>query len=252
MSAFFIFVAMARKRTASKNSKKSSSKTGKLLRIAKKFLLWFFAITILWVLAYRFINPPITWLMIQRGFERKADGKDWKLEKEWRDFDELSNNLKIAAMAGEDARFLNHWGFDTESIQKAYEKNQAGKPVRGGSTISQQTAKNVFLWPGRSWIRKGFEAYFTALIEILWSKKRIMEVYLNVIEMGDGIYGAEAATQLYYKKSAEKLSRGEAALLVSVLPNPRRWTPARPTAYIYKKRRLIINNMRRLRNSKFE
>lgn len=215
-------------------------------------MLWFFAITILWVLIYRFINPPVTWLMVQRGFERKIDGKDWKMEKSWRDFDELSDNLKYAAMAGEDAQFLKHWGFDVKSIQKAYNKNQAGKPIRGGSTISQQTAKNVFLWPGRSWIRKGFEAYFTALIELLWSKKRIMEVYLNVIEMGDGIYGAEAATRFYYKKPATRLSKAQAALLIAVLPNPRRWTPAKPTPYIYHKQYLILRNMRRIRNLKFD
>lgn len=190
--------------------------------------------------------------MVQRGFERKANGKDWKLEKKWRDFDELSRNLKYAAMAGEDAHFLQHWGFDTESIQKAYKKNQAGKPMRGGSTISQQTAKNVFLWPGRSWIRKGFEAYFTVLIELFWSKKRIMEVYLNVIEMGDGIYGAEAATQYYYHKPATQLSKAQAALLIAVLPNPRRWKPTKPTAYIYHKQYLILRNMRRIRYLKFD
>lgn len=215
-------------------------------------MLWFFAITVLWVIVYRFVNPPVTWLMIQRGFERKADGKDWKIDKEWRNFDELSTNLKYAAMAGEDANFLHHWGFDTKSIQKAYEKNQSGKPMRGGSTISQQTAKNVFLWPGRSWVRKGFEAYFTVLIEIFWSKKRILEVYLNVIEMGDGIYGAEAATRFYYRKPATQLSKRQAALLIAVLPNPRRWTPAKPTPYIYKKQYLILRNMRRIRNLKFE
>ena len=190
--------------------------------------------------------------MVQRGFERKIDGKDWKMEKSWRDFDELCDNLKYAAMAGEDAQFLKHWGFDVKSIQKAYNKNQAGKPIRGGSTISQQTAKNVFLWPGRSWIRKGFEAYFTALIELLWSKKRIMEVYLNVIETGDGIYGAEAATRFYYKKPATRLSKAQAALLIAVLPNPRRWTPAKPTPYIYHKQYLILRNMRRIRNLKFD
>lgn len=189
--------------------------------------------------------------MIQRSFERKTNEKDWKIEKKWRGFDELSSNLKYAAMAGEDSHFLQHWGFDAESIQKAYEENQTGKRKSGGSTISQQTAKNVFLWPGRSWIRKGFEAYFTALIELLWGKKRIMEVYLNVIEMGDGIYGAEAATQFYYKKPAVRLSKGQAALLIAVLPNPRRWTPTRPTPYILKKQYFILRNMRRIRNLRF-
>jgi len=234
--------------------KKKSSKKKKSFRffnLFKKIIFFFFAITFLWVLVYRFINPPVTWLMLQRGVERMIDGKGWKLEKEWRSFDELSDNLKLAAVAGEDARFLEHWGFDTKAIQKAYQKNKAGKPMRGGSTISQQTAKNVFLWPGRSWVRKGFEAYFTLLIEVLWSKERILEVYLNVIEMGDGIYGAEAATQLYYNKTAESMSKRQAALLIAVLPNPRKWSPAHPTKYIYYKQQLILKNMQRIRKLKF-
>lgn len=215
-------------------------------------MLYFFALSILWVIAYRFINPPVTWLMLQRGFERKAEGKAWKLEKEWRDFDEMSDNLKYSALAGEDAGFLNHWGFDPNAIQKAYLKNKAGKPMRGGSTISQQTAKNVFLWPGRSWLRKGFEAYFTVLIELFWSKERILEVYLNVIEMGDGIYGAEAACQEYYNKSSARLTKRQASLLVAVFPNPRKWTPKHPTRYILYKSSLIRRNMRIVRKQKFD
>jgi monofunctional glycosyltransferase len=242
---------MPRKR--SNSTRKASSNTfSNIMRIVRKVIFWFVIVSVIWVLLYRFVNPPVTQLMIQRGFERKFAGKDWKIDKKWRDFDELSTNLKYAAMAGEDVNFLKHWGFDAKSIQKAYAKNKAGKPVRGGSTISQQTAKNVFLWSGRSWIRKGFEAYFTVLIELLWSKRRIMEVYLNVIEMGDGIYGAEAATRFYYNKSARQLTKRQAALLVAVLPNPRRWTPAKPTVYIYHKQSLILKNMRRIRNLKFE
>nr|WP_262709954.1 monofunctional biosynthetic peptidoglycan transglycosylase [Pedobacter cryophilus] len=214
-------------------------------------MLWFFGVTIFWVLLYKFINPPITFLMVERGFERKADGKEWKLERKWRDFDELSFNLKKAALAGEDSRFMTHYGFDLEAIGKAYEKNKQGKKIRGGSTISQQTAKNVFLWPRRSYVRKAFEAYFTILIELLWSKERILEVYLNVIETGDGIYGMEKACQKYYGKSAENLTKGEAALLIAVLPNPIRWTPAKPTAYIYHKQSLILRNMRNLKGLKF-
>lgn len=232
---------MARKRTVKPKRKKS------FLLIVTRVFLWFFAITILWVLAYRFINPPGTWLMVQRGFERKADGKEWWMEKNWLSLDELSSNLKKAAIAGEDANFLTHNGFDFEAIEKAYQKNQVGKSMRGGSTISQQTAKNVFLWPGRSYVRKGFEAYFTILIELLWGKERILEVYLNVIETGDGIYGADAATRLYYGKSAESLTKRQAALLIAVLPNPLRWSPAKPTRYIYYKQRLILANMRVLR-----
>ncbi len=223
-----------------------------LFRFLKKLLLGFFLFTFCWVLVYRFVNPPITWLMLQRSVERQAAGKSWKLEKEWRSFDELSNNLKKAAMAGEDAAFMNHWGFDFKAIQKAFEKNQKGRKIRGGSTISQQTAKNVFLWPGRSWVRKGFEAYFTVLIELLWSKERILEVYLNVIEMGDGIYGAEAATQHYFGKSAGSMSKHQASLLVAVFPNPLRWSPVKPNRTVYYRQSLILRNMRRLRNVQFD
>ncbi len=189
--------------------------------------------------------------MLQRTVERLFDGKGWRLEKEWKDFDELSDNLKLAAVAGEDANFPNHWGFDINAIQKAYLKNKQGKPIRGGSTISQQVAKNVFLWPGRSWIRKGFETYFTALIEIFWSKKRILEVYLNIAEMGRGVYGAEAATQYYYHKSSEKLTKSQAALLIAVLPNPLGWSPTKPTRYVSSKKYFILRNMRRIKRLNF-
>lgn len=226
--------------------KSKNSFTQKVAKILLKVLLWFFGLTIFWVLAYKVINPPLTYLMVQRSFERVWDGKGWKLEKEWKDFDEMSLNLKKAIIAAEDSQFLDHNGFDFDAIGQAYKKNQQGKKIRGGSTISQQTAKNVFLWPGRSYIRKGFEAYFTVLIELFWSKQRILEVYMNVIEMGDGIYGAEAATQAYYKKSCKSLLKGEAALLAAVFPNPIRWTPAKPTAYIYKRQSTILRNMRNL------
>jgi monofunctional biosynthetic peptidoglycan transglycosylase len=238
---------MARKR---KSKAPARSWWKKTLRITKKVLIWWFALTFAWVLLARFINPPVTWLMVQRGFERKAAGKPWKIEKDWISADELPRNLKLAAMAGEDSRFLSHWGFDMNAIEKAYEKNQKGKKLSGGSTISQQTAKNVFLWPGRSWIRKGFETYFTLLIELLWSKERIMEVYLNVVEVGDGLYGAEAAARNYFHKPAAKLTRNECALIIAVLPNPRRWSPARPTAYIYQYQGVILRNMRRLRKAR--
>lgn len=240
--AFFVYKIMAKKKAV-----KSKRPGNKFLRIVKKILIWFFTVSVLWVLALRFINPPVTLLMLLRGFERKTDGKEWKIEKEWKSFDELSSNLKLAAVAGEDVNFPHHWGFDLKAIGKAYEKNKAGRKVRGGSTISQQTAKNVFLWPGRSYIRKAFEAYFTALIEVLWGKERILEVYLNVIETGDGIYGAEAATRKFFHKSAGRLSKREAALLIAVLPNPLRWSPAKPTSYIYNKQGLILRNMRRVK-----
>lgn len=214
--------------------------------IMGKVLLWFFLVTVIWVLAYRFINPPVTLLMIQRNWERKAADKPGKIEKKWVKFEDISDNMKRAAVSAEDQLFLQHMGFDIKAIEKAYASNAKGKKVKGGSTISQQTAKNVFLWPGRSYIRKAFEAYFTLLIELLWSKERILEVYLNVIEMGDGIYGAEAASQAYYHKSCSNLNRSEAALIAACFPNPLRWTPKKPTGYIRHRQYLIMRNMKRL------
>ena len=231
-------------------TKKLTTKNNTLLRriglMVGKVLLWFLAISTLWVLAYRFINPPITLLMIQRSVEGKSNDNNKKVKRKWVKFEDISDNMKRAAVAAEDQLFLQHIGFDMKAIEKAFENNSKGKKIKGGSTISQQTAKNVFLWPGRSYVRKAFEAYFTLLIEILWSKERILEVYLNVIEMGDGIYGAEAAAQTYYGKSCTNLKRGEAALIVACFPNPRRWTPKKPTAYILKRQYLIMRNMKRL------
>jgi monofunctional biosynthetic peptidoglycan transglycosylase len=235
---------MAQKKRSAAKTKSPLLK--KITSILSRILIWFLSVSILWVLAYRFINPPITLLMIERNIERKTDGKTFKTDKKWMRFDDISDNMKRAAVSAEDQLFLKHMGFDIKAIEKAYESNEKGKKVKGGSTISQQTAKNVFLWPGRSWIRKGFEAYFTLLIEMLWSKERILEVYLNVIEMGDGIYGAEAASQAYYGKSCSSLSRAEAALIAACFPNPLRWTPAHPTRYIQHRQYLIMRNMRRL------
>ena len=232
-----------------KRTSKSSSKPSLLKRlaiIAAKVLLWFVLFSVIWVLAYRFVNPPITPLMVQRNWEREANDKPAKADRKWVDFEDISDNMKRAAVSAEDQLFLKHMGFDIKAIEKAYANNAKGKKLRGGSTISQQTAKNVFLWQGRSYVRKGFEAYFTLLIELLWSKERILEVYLNVIEMGDGIYGAEAAAQAYFGKSCTNLKRREAALIASCFPNPRKWTPKNPTRYIRHRQYLIMRNMRRL------
>lgn len=224
--------------------RKSSSKFNKksVFKIIGKIFLWFFGISIVWVLAFRFINPPITLLMVLRKFD--ADTKSKSISKEWISYEDMAKSIKIAAVAGEDEKFFNHFGFDIDAIEQASKDNAKGKKIKGASTITQQTAKNVFLWPGRSWVRKGFEAYFTVLIELLWSKERILEVYLNVIEMGDGIYGAEAASKRYFKKSASKITRSEAALLVACFPNPIRWTPKKPTSYIYRKQSIILRKMR--------
>lgn len=237
---------MAIKRSSKKNSKKKT--TRKTWRTAVKkwsirLVIGFFVVTTSWVILFIFINPPLTYLQLKRAFERKAAGKEWKIDKKWLDYEHISDNLKRAAIGGEDAHFLSHNGFDTEAIRQAFEGNRSGKSLRGGSTISQQVAKNVFLWPQRSWLRKGLETYFTVLIETFWSKKRILEVYLNVIEMGQGVYGAEAAAQYYFHKSAKSLSRKEAALIIAILPSPQKWDAKRPSAYVNRRANSIVRYM---------
>lgn len=189
------------------------------------------------------MNPPVTPLMVIRCAEQLINGKKLTLKKDWVPIEDISKQLPLAVVSSEDNEFLNHYGLDFEAIKKAKELNKKSKKLRGASTISQQTAKNVFLWPKRSWIRKGLEVYFTGLIEVFWGKRRIMEVYLNVIEMGNGIYGAEMASQMYFRKPASKLSRPEAALLATILPNPRKWNPSKPTNYMLRKQKWIIWNM---------
>ena len=215
----------------------------KLWRILWKTILWFFIISISSVILFRWIPVPVTPLMLIRCAEQKMDGKDLKLKKKWKPLKEISPNLQLAVVCSEDQNFINHSGFDFEAIDKAVKYNQNNKKTRGASTISQQTAKNVFLWSGRSWIRKGFEVYFTFLIETFWSKQRIMEVYLNVIEMGDGIYGAQAASTIFFKKDAIKLTQGEASLIAAVLPNPRKFSAAKPSVYILNRQTWIIHQM---------
>ena len=213
-----------------------------------KIVLWFFGITLIWVLLTGFIPIYFTPLMGIRMIEQKSAGKPISFKKEWVPLESISENLVLAVICSEDQHFEAHNGFDIEAIQKAIENNKKrkrkGRPVQGASTISQQVAKNVFLWQGRSWLRKGFEVYFTFMIETLWSKRRIMEVYLNVIEMGDGVYGAEAASRFYYKKHAAELSRQEAAGIAAILPNPRKWSPVSPGPFILKKQQWIVQQMR--------
>jgi monofunctional biosynthetic peptidoglycan transglycosylase len=178
------------------------------------------------VLIHAVLPPPITLLMARRAMA--GEGLDYR----WRSLDEISPRLVAAAIAAEDARFCSHRGFDLEAIEQALKANEQGRRMRGGSTISQQTAKNVFLWPGRDWVRKGLEAGYTVLIETVWGKRRIMEVYLNVAEMGPGIYGAEAAAQHWFGKSAADLSSREAARLAAILPSPRRYNAGSPGPYM--------------------
>lgn len=215
-----------------------------IIRITTKFLLFFFGISIGLTIIYRFVPPPITYLMVQRVVEQKIDGEKIKLKKDWVSIDEISSFMVRAAIASEDGRFLEHHGFDLEAMQKAYKFNQKSKRTKGGSTITQQVAKNIFLWPQRSYFRKAMEAYFTVLIEVFWSKKRIMEVYLNCIEMGDGIYGIEEASKYYFKKPAKDLSKRESAAIAAILPNPIKWSASKPNAYIQKRQYRILKAMR--------
>lgn len=219
----------------------------RIFRILFKIILWFFILSIGFTVLYRFVPVPITPLMVIRLYEQAKDEKKaLRLYKDWVSMQKISKHVPQAVVAAEDQKFLTHKGFDWEAMEKAWEQNKKGKRIKGASTISQQTAKNVFLWPGRTLVRKGLEAYFTFLIELIWPKARIMEVYLNVIEMGEGIYGIEAASQHYFKKPAEKLTRNEAALIAAVLPNPRRWNPARPTPYIQGRQVWILRQMNNL------
>lgn len=209
----------------------------------KKAILWFLGLSIGSVILFRWVPVPATPLMFIRCVGQKFDGREMILEKDWVPLGEISPNLQLAVVCCEDQHFPVHNGFDFDAIQQAMDDCDEGGRCRGASTISQQTAKNVFLWQGRSWIRKGFEVYFTFLIELFWSKERIMEVYLNVVEFGDGVYGAEAASQKFFHKSAARLSREEAALLAVVLPNPLKRSATRPTAYLKKRQAWCLQQM---------
>ncbi len=216
----------------------------KILRYLKKLALWFFGLSVFFVILFRFVPVPFTPLMAIRSAENLTSGKTNYFSHDWEPIENISPHLQRAVIASEDAKFLTHNGFDTDAISQAFKANKNGKKLRGGSTISQQTAKNVFLWPGRSWVRKGFEAYFTVLIEIFWSKERIIEVYLNSIEMGNGVYGAQAASRHWYAKDASDLSKREAAGIAAILPNPRKYRASGSSNYINRRKNRIERHMR--------
>ena len=219
-------------------------------RIGKILLyltIFFFASTIAVVIIFKWFPVRYTPLMAIRYFEN-INSKDFYTQKKWRSIDDISPNMVMAVIASEDNKFIDHNGFDWDAINAAIEHNKKNKNKRGASTISQQVAKNVFLTPSRTWLRKGLEAYFTVLIEFFWTKERIIEVYLNVIETGDGIYGVEAAAAKYFKKPAKKLTAEEAALIASSLPNPRERDPSNPTTYLKKRQQKIMQIMRNLGN----
>lgn len=206
-------------------------------------MLWFFGISILLVVLFKWIPVPFTPLMIIRAIEQKTDGQEMTCSHDWVPLEDISVNLQKAVIASEDGNFLKHNGFDFKAMQKAFKNNNRGKKLKGGSTISQQTAKNVFLWQGRSYFRKGLEAYFTFLIELVWGKERIMEVYLNSIEMGNGVYGAEAAAEHWYKKDAKNLTKIQAAGIAAILPNPRKYKATNSSSYIEKRKGKIVRIM---------
>ncbi|WP_179353184.1 monofunctional biosynthetic peptidoglycan transglycosylase [Winogradskyella vidalii] len=214
----------------------------RLFRFIGKLVLWCIILSVGLVFLYKYVPVPATPLMFIRYFENTDETKIWK--HDWVTIDDISKHMQLAVICSEDQKFLAHNGFDIEAIEKAYAYNKQGKRLRGGSTISQQTAKNVFLWPERSWFRKGLESYFTFLIEMIWSKERIFEVYLNSIEMGQGIYGVEAAAQHWFNKSAVNLNAYEAAAIASILPNPRNYKANPATSYIQKRKQWIVKQMR--------
>ena len=211
---------------------------GQIMRFFWKLIIWFNIISLFFVVLYKFVPVPYTPLMVIRYFENKSAGKDIETKHHWVPLENISKNLQKAVIASEDGRFFEHYGLDFSAMQKAAVGNFKGKKLKGGSTITQQTAKNVFLWQGRSYFRKALEAYYTVLIELIWGKERILEVYLNSIEMGDGIYGAQAATQHWYKKDCKSLTRMQAAGIAAILPNPRRFSP-NGSAYISRKQSRI-------------
>ena len=219
-------------------------KLPKPLRFLRNIILFFFISTILAVVAYRFVPVYITPLMVIRSVQQVFKGESPCWHHTWVSSDKISPHLPMAVIASEDNRFAEHNGFDFKEIEKAMEENKTRKRPRGASTISQQTAKNVFLWPASSWLRKGLEVYFTTLIELCWSKERIMEVYLNSIEMGKGIYGAEAVAKEHFHKKAGQLTPGECALIAASLPNPRKFNSGKPSNYMFKRQKKILYLMK--------
>jgi len=213
----------------------------KTLRFIFKTLLWFVLLSVVWVFAYKYIPVYYTPLMAIQKFESK---KTYNLKHQWKNLDEISSELQLAVICSEDQNFMKHNGFDVDAIKKAYSDNLKGEKLKGASTISQQTAKNVFLWPQRSWLRKGFESWFTFLIETFWSKERILEVYLNSIEMGEGVFGAEAASEYWFHTKAKNLSRNQSAAIAAILPNPIRFKASPESNYISKRKKWILLQMK--------
>lgn len=231
---------------AAKKDNSNSTFFQKLKAFLWKALLWFFGISLFLVILFKWVPVPFTPLMVTRALEQKFAEKEMTCSHTWVPLEEISTNMQKAVIASEDGTFLSHYGFDFKAMQKAFRNNERGRRLKGGSTISQQTAKNVFLWQGRSYVRKGLEAYFTVLIEIVWGKERIMEVYLNSIEMGEGVYGVEAASEYWYKTKADNLTKMQAAGIAAILPNPRKYKASNSSSYIQKRKGKIVKTMRQI------
>lgn len=219
----------------------------KILRIIACLLLTAILLPVCLVALYRYIPVPVTPLMLTRNIDEGTP-----INYTWTPIEKISPNLVQAVVASEDNLFMEHDGFDFKQIEIARREAEAGKRLRGASTITQQTAKNLFLWQGRSWLRKGLEAYFTVLMEQLWSKKRIMETYLNCIEMGDGIYGAAAVAKINFNTTPDKLTKEQCALIAATLPNPRKFNSAKPSKYMKQRQNAILKNMKNIGPIKFE
>ncbi len=221
------------------------------VRLLAKAAVFFSIFTVVGTLLLRFTPPITSGLMMERRVGSWFSPEPYQRHYDWQPLEHIAPVMGVAVIAAEDQLFADHFGFDWRAIEKAISYNQKHHKTRGASTISQQTAKNLFLWSGRSWLRKGLEAYFTVLIECLWSKERILEVYLNIVELGDGVYGVEAAAQMYFHKPAARLTASEAALLAAVLPNPLVYQVNKPSRYIRGRQAWIVRNIKRLGGSAY-
>jgi monofunctional biosynthetic peptidoglycan transglycosylase len=236
---------------SSTNKKTFKQKLYRIFKRLLKFAIIFFVSTVLIVFAMRWINPVTSSIMIQRQISSLLKGDFQLVNYHWVDYDDVSKYMPIAIVAAEDQNFPNHFGFDFKQIEKAMKQNKKGKRIRGASTITQQVAKNLFLWEGKSFIRKGIEAYFTILIELLWDKKRILEVHMNIAEFGKNIFGVGIASLAYYKLPPGKLSMSQAALLAAVLPNPLRYSVLKPSRYVRGRQNWIISQINSLGGSDY-
>ena len=214
-----------------------------MFKFIRKVILYLFVAHLVYIVVLKWINPPFTITQVQQGFEQG------KFKRDYISYDEMGRNIKLAVIGSEDQKFPVHNGFDMDGIQEAIEKNKEGKKLRGGSTISQQVAKNVFLWQGRSWLRKGLEVYFTFMIEKIWGKERILEMYLNTSEMGIGVFGVEAASEYYFNKPAKDLTKNEAARIAAALPLPRKYNVNPPSSFISRRANHIERQMRNIQGS---